>query len=72
MGDRFGTPGGTDKKPRLGKHWESVSHASGQLLFQVILTIGKSGLCSGQLANYCWKVVDQSTGHLVGPDHIEP
>ena len=36
----------------------------GGKLFQGVQALGKSGLCSGQLAGDCCKAVPQSTGHL--------
>ena len=38
----------------------------GGKLFQGVQALGKSGLCSGQLAGDCCKSVPQSTGHLNG------
>ena len=39
-------------------------------LFQGVLALGKSGLCSRQLSGNCCKAVPRST--WMGPNHVEP
>ena len=50
MGDRLGTPVAADKKQSRALLREHVRQSEGGKLFQGTQTLGKSGLCSGQLA----------------------
>ena len=44
----------------------------GGKLSQGVQALGKHGLCSGHLARDCYKEDPLSTGHLNGPDCVEP
>ena len=53
MGDPLGTPGTADQKTKLGSiAGECQLSRWVAYLFQTKWALGKSGLCSGQLAGY--------------------
>ena len=55
MGNGLGTPSADDKNQSRTPLQEHVSQADGGKLFQGVQALGKSGLCSGQLAGDCCK-----------------